>query len=745
MRVVREPLQLELEGACRSDPRLIEKVLQRAARGSPNEDWETPDWLLAHQTDAARRIAGSLDVFGGALLADAVGLGKTYVSLAVSTLYRKSAALVPASLVSQWANVARRLGTPITLLSHESVSRGRRVPEADLVIVDEAHRFRNPESRRYDRLARDLRSHLLLVTATPVVNRPQDLVSLLRLFLPDNGLAVLGLSSFEQAVAHRDYTTIAHASAPLIVARSLRVLAGRLQMPHPTDSRVHRLPSLDSCRLEGLIEDITALTFPGTADGRAIELLRGHLLHRLGSSTAACRETLRRHLAYLDRALTAFSQGQNLSRCVARHLFGPGDDLQLELGALMQSTSPLMPTRGEFEKERGRVIQLLEQLPVAEHPNPKASCLQQILDLRKKRRTIVFVSAVSTALDLARRLRWQWIAVVGGGRAWIASGRVPVDAALGLFAPRARRAAEPSPTTRVTTLIATDLVSEGLDLQDADGIVHYDLPWTPLRLAQRLGRVARLGSEHRSAYVYWFEPPSLLEQKLQTARRIKQKMGQQLQLGVAVTSTIGRAQVMNTMFEFRERLAYPAVGTTKPTDRIPTAVVQGPVGLLLAVAWRLPGGTCRELIALTGDPPRPVRDYRVTHALKHALCRAPSCTGDDPHSQIQAGLSMLRSRLRTGCSAPTDGDTIRLRRAIMTQARTAGQRRDINLIELLDALLDHLASGLCAGPIRELTELLDVNPSKVALRTWLNHHSRRSMAAPACRIEAVLCGDGTGS
>jgi hypothetical protein len=81
----------------------------------------------------------------------------------------------------------------------------------------------------------------------------------------------------------------------------------------------------------------------------------------------------------------------------------------------------------------------------------------------------------------------------------------------------------------------------------------------------------------------------------------------------------------------------------------------------------------------------------------------------------------------------------------MAQARTAGQRRDVNLIELLDALLDRLASGLSAGPTRELTELLGVNPCKVALRAWLNRHPERSMAAPMCRIEGILCGDGTGS
>jgi hypothetical protein len=424
-------------------------------------------------------------------------------------------------------------------------------------------------------------------------------------------------------------------------------------------------------------------------------------------------------------------------------MFGPGDDLQLELASLMPASPQPTPTRGEFENERRAVLQLLTHLPAVTHANPKAECLKQILDQRKQRRTIVFVTAVSTALDLARRLRWQRIAVVGGGRAWIASGRVPVDTALSLFAPRARKAAAPSTVTRVTTLIATDLVSEGLDLQDADGIVHYDLPWTPLRLAQRLGRVARLGSEHRSAQVYWFQPPFILERKLHTARRIGEKMDRQLRLGVPVTSTIGRAQVMNTSFEYRERLACPVGRDPTATDSIPAAVVQGPAGLLLAIVWYLPRGTCRELVALTTDPPRLVRDYRATHALKLALSQAPGCAGADLNSRLQGARSLLRSRIRMGCSGPTDGDSIRLRRAIMTKARTAGQRRDGYLIELFDALLDRLTSGLTAGPTRELTDLLGSDPCKDALRGWLNRHPKTSMTVPTFRIEGILCGDGT--
>ena len=615
---MREPLRLGLQAMHRTTPSTVDAFLRRAARGTSLDDWEPPTWLYPYQADAARRIAGSLAVFQGALLADAVGLGKTYVSLAMAGRYRRTLAVVPASLLSQWERIAGRLETPITLLSHESLSRGRRMPACDLVIVDEAHRFRNPRTRRYDRLARDTHaSHLLLVTATPVVNCPEDLLHLLRLFLADNALAPFGVPSIERALEAQDHWSLARACAPLVVARSLHVLANTgIRLPRPSDGRIQRFAPVTTPELGHLVTAIDQLRFPGMVDARGKLLLRAHLLHRLSSSTDACRETLRRHLVYLDRAWAALARGEALPRSLARNVFGPGDDLQFEMGLFMPPSDLPVPDSVGVDEERARLFALLDRLPAGSHENPKADDLARILRSRAGHRTIVFVAAVATGLDLARRLGWKHVAVVGGGRAWVASGKISVDAVLDLFAPGARRAAEPSRRTAVTTLIATDLVSEGLDLQDADAIVHYDLPWTPVRLAQRLGRIARLGSAHASAQVHWFLPPQRLEARLRTAHRLATKASHQLRLGVPVTSAVGRARVVNTILECRELLAG---NSPSPAPRcgpaVPIAVVEGPPALFVAVRWHLARGICRELMVFRGYPPVAVGDYREALSL----------------------------------------------------------------------------------------------------------------------------------
>ena len=55
-------------------------------------------------------------------------------------------------------------------------------------------------------------------------------------------------------------------------------------------------------------------------------------------------------------------------------------------------------------------------------------------------------------------------------------------------------------------VIATDVLAEGLNLQDCDNIINYDLHWNPVRLIQRFGRIDRIGSEHELIFGFNFLP-----------------------------------------------------------------------------------------------------------------------------------------------------------------------------------------------------------------------------------------------
>ena len=170
-----------------------------------------PDWLLPHQADAVQRARAILGRFGGVLVADGVGLGKTYVGLALAALERSqgggAVAFVPASLVDEWRGAAGEVGVPLSVHSHTALARrAPSLPErCTLLLVDEAHAFRNPRTRRYDALARLAAGRrVVLLSATPLNNTPADLDALVHLFAAHDRFREFGVADLGCALREGD-------------------------------------------------------------------------------------------------------------------------------------------------------------------------------------------------------------------------------------------------------------------------------------------------------------------------------------------------------------------------------------------------------------------------------------------------------------------------------------------------------------------------------------------------------------
>lgn len=748
--LVRDPLRWPLALGVRGDADTVRARI-RVALAGPEAPWTPPAWLLDHQVGAARRIAGALEAFHGALLCDAVGLGKTYVALAVALRYRRPVAIVPAVLREQWRRTARRLAVSVAVISHESLSRGGPVPPGDCYIVDEAHRFRNAATARYDRLARGMRrSPVLLVTATPVVNTPADLAHLIRLFCADHALAPLGIDSLETLRGGAGHRTFARCVLPLVVSRTASgagLAAGT--MPDVWDAPVVAVPTLDPRLESGVIAAIDDLRFPTFGSQSAAELLRLHLLHRLSSSVAACAATVRRHTTYLERAIDAARRGERLSRRDARRLFDPDDDHQLDLAFPPEGPCGPMSTAALIE-ERDRVYALRDLLTSSRSDDAKLCRLRHLLNGRPPRRTIVFVGSIHTGLELARALCWRNVVTVSGRGARIASGPLPVRDALALFAPRAREAPTPPDRERALVLIATDLVSEGLDLQDADQIVHYDLPWTPLRLQQRLGRVARLGSSHERVAVRWFAPSAALDARLRLHERIAHKEHWQRNLAVAVSSRLGESTVVGWCLRQREALAGPSPERTRTAGRpiSPSgplhALVRGPHAAALALDWRLGSTTVPAVVVLAGLHWRVVQPIDRWLALLEQLLDGPISTEPVPPGIAKGLETYVRRRLGIALTGPRDGETTALARRLVRMARTAANARQADRLPELEGALERLVGGLPVGRLRALREAVRSQAPWRGLRQWLR--DTRVVDAgdgPTVVLRAALIGDGT--
>jgi hypothetical protein len=102
----------------------------------------------------------------------------------------------------------------------------------------------------------------------------------------------------------------------------------------------------------------------------------------------------------------------------------------------------------------------------------------------------------------------------------VESGTTDLGRVILRFAPKANNYELQPSDEELRILVSTDVFSEGLNLQDANHIVNYDLHWNPIRLIQRVGRVDRIGTEHDTIYAYNFLPETGLERELGIEQRL---------------------------------------------------------------------------------------------------------------------------------------------------------------------------------------------------------------------------------
>ena len=716
-----EPLCLALQPGREAPPRATIRaaagaLLDGTAVGKP-ATW--PAWLAPHQVPAAERLTAILERFGGAVLADAVGLGKSYVALAVALASQEAFGLVvPAVLVPQWDGLLTRFGVRAAIITHESLSASPFKPLPShtvpfrLLVVDEAHRFRNPETNRYRSLARlAIGCRMLLVTATPVHNRLANLFHLFRLFLRDHALAALGVPSLHHAA--EDAAGHTAAAARLVVARSReRVRSGyptgavSLNFPRHSVADTIRAGPTSSTVLAELVPTIRRLR----AGGQAAPLLRLMLLRRLTSSLAAFRATLLRHQAYVDIATQAAAEGRSLSPREFQQCFprAAESDVQLVMFPLLLESS----ASNDAPSDRPLITKLREILARAPEEDPKALALERLLAVRSGK-TIVFTDAQPTVRYLLRRLRSRRVAAVFGSAGRFAAGDASRREVLRAFAPRAQNGPAIPRVVETDLLIATDLLSEGLNLQDAECVVHYDLPWSPARLAQRLGRIDRLGSPHEAVSSVTFLPPEPLASALALEERLAAKVAAQ-----AVAGAGGR-------FDWCDRLTELVHRDAEGIEGNGCATVQGAAGATvlvvrigsLADAFVVEDGVARAAPAAAARLMSEAWDAEIASLDRETLLRA-----------IQIAAPLIRARLAAAQDArwrASDRDRFarRLIPWVLSAARRAARRGDARQLRALDSLVCRLAAGMTAGEELLLDELL-TRREALTVRDLLAWHER---------------------
>ena len=714
----------------------------------PIPDLAPIPWLLPHQAEAVLRAWAIVVRFGGALVADGVGLGKTFVGLALGELERRrggdACVIAPAALRREWQRAAESVGAPLVLVSHTALARRRRDvgPPATLLVVDEAHAFRNPHTRRYDALARLATGRrLVLLTATPVNNSAADLAALIHLFAGADDFRAFGVGDLFESLRSRDGADAALALAALTVSRSRRIVEAQFPSLRGAFPRRVLLPpvryDLDAAyagSLAAILESLAELDSGGAPAEHGAALLALGLLRRLESGRDAFIRSLRRHREYLRDWSAARESGRALSRREFRAsaaCSGEGARQLVLWSLLLEAASPDAAVlehawRGAIE----RALALAEAS--AERADPKLDALDDLLaGPLRRHKVIVFTEYRDTALAIARRLRRRVrLLCVAGDGAWAGTERLPRREALDAFAPHARHAAA-NPLLAADVLVATDVAAEGMNLQDANAVVNFDLPWNPVRVMQRVGRIDRLHSPHAEVAVAHLVPGHGMHHLTGVLRVLRGKLAAVpvaaapepdplsalwwLDASLPFPEALERESWRRVEpFESRERWR-AAAGTAARLDRaVLTAAIahdDGPpaVGLLMALEWpggrRVPlpfvlgpGGTCRCDAAALGALAERARPA-------HPLCASPP----DFATSLAAVLPEARRRLAEWSAArhgsrPRGPGRVAALRAVARLGRTAARERDVPLLNVLSRASAALARELPVGLDRMLAD-----------------------------------------
>ena len=588
--------------------------------------------LTAFQSDGVWRAKRILDRRSGVIVADEVGLGKTFIAgelIYEATVTRRQKVLViaPATLRdSTWGPFLRDKNLRADVVSYEQlvgdldiagrVDAALQNPdEYAMVVVDEAHALRNATTLRADAM-RDLLTgqapkDLVLLTATPVNNSLYDLYTLISYFVPnDAAFAGDGVASlkgyFDRAMAmNPDDLSPEHlfdVIDQVAVRRTRRfvkhhyvgdkvVINGveqEIRFPTP---RVRRMDYDLDAALPGMFDmlatalgahvleargdtEAVLLDAPGEVlslaryvpsrfrvgaeteeqyEQQNAGLLRSALLKRFESSAYAFRRTVEKMIASHEQFLAALDAGLVLTGDALREWSSSDvDDIDEFLGAYAGDVDNVRAAadyhiddlRAAVTIDRDLLRRLHDNVRVlAWDKDPKLVALTDALasiaadaqiegisdqQVRDKRKVIIFSYFADTVEHLATQVRAavetddrlaayrDRIATASGpdrrGRAQTLAG----------FAPRT--AGGQHAEDLYDLLIATDVLSEGVNLQQARHIVNYDLPWNPMRLVQRHGRIDRIGSEHAEVFIRCYFPDQHLEALLGLEERLQRKL-----------------------------------------------------------------------------------------------------------------------------------------------------------------------------------------------------------------------------
>ena len=411
---------------------------------------------------------------GNAILADEVGLGKTIeAGLIMKELLLRDEinsilVVAPKSLLSQWkTEMAEKFGEDFSIANNHRVDlrtnnriicshnlMARKHDDFasrtwDLIVVDEAHAFRNAHSKGRGYLANLRKNHFLLLTATPLCNKLTDLYSILDLIQP-------GIFDSERLFVSRFSEDTKSRVVKPECAYQLR------QILREVMCRTRR----EQTGIPFTKRHVDSRTLEADENERAFIDKATEYLQDIYKNNFKTIETL-----MLENPTRKISESQSKAILIFQAIA-----LQQSFSSSPEaSIESLQKRQQRFPSETQATNKLIEMAKQAE--SSKIKLLKQVLNEIPNEQALIFCLRRITAYKLKETLEQEF------GKAAVHLGNMSQnerDKVISAFK-----------KGEIKYLVATDSAAEGLNLQNCSIMFNYDLHWNPMKIEQRIGRIHR--------------------------------------------------------------------------------------------------------------------------------------------------------------------------------------------------------------------------------------------------------------
>lgn len=569
-----------------------------------------------YQVEAINQAVRIIQTHNGVILADVVGLGKSVIATAIAKrLGMRGVVIAPPHLIGDdsgeygWKKYLAdfklhdwRVFSVGKL--EEAVNYVSKHDDIKIVIVDEAHRFRNENTKNYFLLQKIcIGRNTILLTATPFNNRPADIFAMLKLFtIPKKSTIVFDedikskFDEFERLFKKLSYIKIYHNSKskknkklaqsyykeifkeniidlnsvneksrqlakqikgiiePVVIRRNrldLKYYPEKIDLPQIKDPKetFFELTKEQSEFYDEVIQSFDDITEGGKFTGaiyfperykkeedtekedfiylsqkNLYSFMRRLLVKRFESSFGAFNQSIQRFLKIHQSALEFIERTGKfiLNRDIIEKILEIEEDdeinqklLEFEESLKSQNINSKyyevykledLKRPEDFKKDIQKDINLFEEILKKfsylnlEHQDPKAEKLkEEIKHYLKDRKVIIFTEYTDTAEHLRNILEKEF-----EGQILTAYGNLTKNT---LKATYENFDANGLCKDEYKILLTTDKLSEGFNLNRAGVVINYDIPWNPVRVIQRVGRINRIGKKiYDELYIVNFFP-----------------------------------------------------------------------------------------------------------------------------------------------------------------------------------------------------------------------------------------------